>query len=319
MILSSWVIFLVVCAVGSSLALAWRGSTHSIPTKQWRFTARSGLYAGNNDVTEFDNRKDVDRVLAEIMTVLEPLKVSPAPGESANLTVEDMRGKFESLLASLRQSTTLPAQDKMTIFAEASMMFKASTEDIRANVDDFSYSKSFPGIPVDKPATAVYSPARAPVVVVHGPGPVGQQVMEILKSLSAGAKAASFKVLNGKLLSTIQESELAFMVRDAQSIIVAADGVPIVKKGWFGLKDEVAEAEPVLNSKGLKRLLNAIMNDMKRTATEDVQQQGRGRGGRGGLERQGRRVKVVALGKASRPARSVVSLLTGIGTGINSR
>jgi hypothetical protein len=98
-------------------------------------------------------------------------------------------------------------------------------------------------------------------------------------------KAVDVRFIDGSLLSTMPDSELKFAVKDAKTLIIAADAAPPAKEpGWFDKEEPFS----VLSEKSLKRLLNTVV--ALKTSTTGV--------------------KVVALGKASKEVKSIGAMFT---------
>ena len=87
----------------------------------------------------------------------------------------------------------------------------------------------------------MYSQESAPYVVVHGPGPVGQGVLNFMKSLG---KTASVRYIEADSLAIIQDSELDYAVRDCRSVIIAADATSSGGRG--GASSEEEQTAPLL-------------------------------------------------------------------------
>lgn len=240
-----------------------------------------------NDISlnSFRNDEDVKSIIKELKDKMAAL----APSSTNNGSV------FEEMDTS---SAGIKAQfDEIFRRLKAQSMSEKEQVDLLVNIaaPDMEGKKQpdLPTLKNDLPCTSLYSPASAPILLVHGTGPVSIRLLNIVNSFG---KAASFRLINGSTLSFVPESELKFALRDIKSIIIAPDAASRVKKGWFG-QMEVVEADAVLNAKGLKRLLNGAYHEMKRSQQP---------------------IKVVSLGKASKVARSVGSYLVGDTTDFDS-
>ena len=244
-----------------------------------------GLEA-NADGT-FSDRKDVKDVLAKLMAALAPSSPSAAGTATEDeITVQTVQATFDKILANVRSSDLTPMEKSM-LMTEASMLL----DDVKqqGNMENIAGSglTSKQALGVYQPRTKIYSESSAPWVLVYGPGLIGQATLAKLKSLG---KAVDLKLIDANSLTTMQDSELNYAVRDVKTIVIAADSTPS-KEGWT----------PLLTDKSLKRLLNAAMNDRnRRGSTQD------------------NNIKVVAVAKATKQPKSLASIFGGETTEFDS-
>ena len=236
---------------------------------------------------KFYESSAVNEVLSELMTTLSKLDANSDVSINDGLSVDSLQSKFNKLFQDVRDSSSMSDLEKRLVFTEASLL----VEDRRRDADPSSLSS-----PMDAQSefqfmnakTSLYAPACAPVVIAYGPGRVGQKVCAIAREYG---KAADFRLVDAQRLVSMQEPDLKYAMRDVKSIIIAADAVVVEKRNWFGAVEVEAQA-PVISSKGLKRLLNAAVAEASKS-TRDVP------------------IKVVALGAACKPPKSVASMLFG--------
>jgi hypothetical protein len=236
----------------------------------------------------FVDKTDVKDTLSKLMDVLGPLAPSQYQDEVENeeILIEKVQDGFNKLLTGVRSSEMTPMEKKM-ILTEANMILtEVKTKGGLQNAGEISKDK----IRVDIPRTSLYSEQAAPILLVYSLGALGQATLTKLKSFG---KAIQLKILDGESLTVMQETEINFAMRDVKTIIIAADAKKVeAKKSWFGGGSE-DEWQPLLNEKGLKRLLNSAMNEANKN---------------------GKSVKVVAVGKATKQPKSLSSLLGGDST-----
>ena len=249
----------------------------------------------------FDMSKAVDEIIDSLAPIKNKLD-SPDPKYS-ELTIEDVRLKYEQLLATIRDSTSIIDNNKKILFAEASLIMKDITEQRNGEdspLEDYKRSSNNGNqneIAIVKPKIPVYSSSVAPILLVYGDGIVSRRVMEIADDLG---KAGQFKRVDAKDLAVMQDSELKFNIRDCKSIIISADSIVQEKKGWLGIVER-EEGPCPLSEKGLKRLVNAALAEINRVNTPENKVD----------------IKVVVLGKACKPSRSVASLISGDTTSLD--
>jgi hypothetical protein len=239
---------------------------------------------------KFYESSAVNEVLSELMTTLSKLDANSDVSINDGLSVDSLQSKFNKLFQDVRDSSSMSDLEKRLVFTEASLL----VEDRRRDADPSSSSSpmdaqsDFSGFQFMNAKTSLYTPACAPVVIAYGPGRVGQKVCAIAREYG---KAADFRLVDAQRLVSMQEPDLKYAMRDVKSIIIAADAVVVEKRNWFGAV-EVETQAPVINSKGLKRLLNAAVAEASKSS-RDVP------------------IKVVALGTACKPPKSVASMLFG--------
>lgn len=243
---------------------------------------------------KFYESSAVNEVLSELMTTLSKLDTNSDVSINDGLSVDSLQSKFNKLFQDVRDSSSMSDLEKRLIFTEASFL----VEDRRRDTDPSSSPMLLPGQDAQSDytgfqsmnaKTSLYASACAPVVIAYGPGRVGQKVCAIAREYG---KAADFRLIDAQRLVSMQEPDLKYAMRDVRSIIIAADPVLVEKRNWFGAIEFETQA-PVVNSKGLKRLLNAAVAEASKS-TRDVP------------------IKVVALGTACKPPKSVASMLFGM-------
>jgi hypothetical protein len=306
-------LYLLVCNLCGSLSLHWDVfSTHR--------RSLTRLYASDDETPPpqlsknfelnkdgtYSDRTDVNEVLAKLMATLAPRAPSGMDSTTGDdeITVASVEASFNKILSRVRDSSDLTTMEKSMVMTEANLLLddvkqQGGTENIAT-----SGLSSKQKLNVYQPRTKLYSESSAPLVLVHGPGLVGQATLAKLKSLG---KAVDLKLIDGDSLAVMQDSELNFAVRDARTIIIAADSKPTAAKsggGLFGGGGGSSSGEqdwtPLLSEKALKRLLNAVMNDRNRRGGQD------------------NNIKVVAIGKATKQPKGLASFLGGETTDFDS-
>jgi len=268
----------------------------------------TALYESSNDmgnskeeldvVNKFYESSTVNEVLSELMTTLSKLDANNNISINDELSVDSLQSKFNKLYQDVRESNTMSDIEKRLIFTEASLLVDDSKRRRRGDDDDTDPSSStlLPedaaqsdiGFQFMNTKTSLYASACGPVLIAYGPGRVGQKVCAIAREFG---KSADFRFVDAEMLTSMQEPDLKYAMRDVRSVIIAADAMEVEKKNWFGAV-EVEAQPPVVTSKGLKRLLNAALAEASK-ATRNVP------------------VKVVALGTACKPPKSVMSMMFG--------
>ncbi len=201
----------------------------------------------------------------------------PKTAAVTNVSVENLQKQYERMLRTSRTTTNI----------------NPLIADLDIVVNEIKKNEERTRLKVDVSSTSLYSPAVAPVVIIHGPGKVGQKLYDIAKSFG---KSAFFQFIEAEQLSVMREPDLEYLLRDVKSVIIAADGKDITKTRWLG-KIETQEANPVLNFKGLQKLLNYVASE---------------------AERKQHLVKIIALGKACQPRKALGSFLLGDTTDFES-
>lgn len=247
---------------------------------------------------KFYESSAVNEVLSELMTTLSKLDANRDVSINDELSVDSLQSKFNKLFQDVRDSSSMSDLEKRLVFTEASLLVEDRRRDAESSSSSSSSSpmlllgqdaqSDFSGFQFMNAKTSLYASACAPVVIVYGPGRVGQKVCAIAREYG---KAADFRLVDAQRLVSMQEPDLKYAMRDVKSIIIAADAVVVEKRNWFGVV-EVETQAPVVNSKALKKLLNAAVSEASKS-TRDVP------------------IKVVALGMACKPPKSVASMLFG--------
>ena len=258
-----------------------------------RFGGRVVSQRGREKLFAFEQNKEdgswsdtsgVKDVLSQILESIKPVASKELGGSVEDLTLEDVASRFQKIFADIKDSSQLTEMEKRMLYTEASFTLKdAEAKDGNANLYALGASNRLSSATFK---TKIYSQTTSPVLLVCGPGPVGQKLLELGKSLG---KSAAFRFLDAEYLAVVQDSELSFAVRDARAIIIAADCKGGDKSG-----------KPfVVDSKGIKRLLNAAMNERnKSTKSYDV--------------------KIVAMTLATKPPKSLASFFGGDNTELDS-
>jgi hypothetical protein len=143
--------------------------------------------------------------------------------------------------------------------------------------------------------TRLYADSFGPVVLAHGNGPVGEKMKDIAKTLG---KSANIRLLDADAIGSMRDSELNFAVREANTVIIAADSPSEESKGFFG-SSSPPERKYCMDAKNLKKLLNAVMNDQKRRYVDQP-------------------AKIMWYGSAIKQQKSIASFLTGDTTDMDS-
>lgn len=243
--------------------------------------------------------RDVQGVLSDIMEL-----VSKKAGiitdnkietdEKIKNNVQKLEKSFENMMNALSVSKRSELE-KSKLTAEINLLY----EDMRSSPDNIQSlnEAQTKRLSTAIPKTSIYSPSCAPYCIVHGPGPVGQGVIEKIKSLG---KAVDVKYIEAEYLNVMQESEICYAVRGAKTIIIAADDKQLEKKsGLFGSSSNDDTSMCIINSKGLKRLLNAAMNENKKSSIPY-------------------NIKIIGMDKAMKQSKSIVSFMTGDTTDFSS-
>lgn len=268
----------------------------------------SRLFSSINENNEEEERivqiisegKDVQGVLGDIMQL-----VSKKAGVITDNKIETdekiksntikLENSFENIMNALNSSKRSELE-KSRLTAEISLLY----EDVKSSPDNIQSLNEAQNKRLSNmiPKTSIYSPSCAPYCIVHGPGPIGQGVVEKMKSLG---KAVDVKYIEAEYLNVMQESEIYYAVRGAKTIIIAADDKQPEKKkpGLFGGNNNEDVSMCIIDSKGLKRLLNAAMNERNKSPIPY-------------------NVKVVGMDKAMKQPKSIVSFMAGDTTDFSS-
>lgn len=256
----------------------------------WRHTIRSTKSSSKVSAfpEDFENRDAVDEVIKELSAKIRAMSRVNVDTNSIDedMSIKELQQSFSQAFADLKQQS-LSEIERMNVAMEA---MRQADEEVGQKAAQQDALKT---LPIDYFKTSLYSAATAPVLIAYGSGPVSERVMQISKGLG---QAATYQYVDAAQLNIITEAELKYAVKNVKTIIIVADGKDTIKSGWFGAQ-EVVEAEPVITDKGLKRLLNAAMNEMNRQQSP---------------------IKVITLSKACKPPKSAASILTGDTTDLES-
>jgi hypothetical protein len=251
---------------------------HLNQNQQRRFNRLAPLssFEQGSDGT-FSDTSDVKQVLSKIMETIKPLAGSGiGKGDTDDLTILDVESKFKQILSDIKASSTLTEGEKRMLVAESSLTLQDAKErDDNAGLYTAGVGKRIPSTEATY-KTSIYDQSVSPVVLACGPGPVGQALLELGKSLG---KSAVFHFLDADQLTVMQEKELNYAVRDARSVIIAGDSKN---------KDKPF----VIDDKSVKRLLNAVMNERNKSPTPYS-------------------VKIVALAQATKQPKGLASIFGG--------
>lgn len=241
------------------------------------------------DVLSSDVQETMDKIMLSLSNVA-PSSIYSSNSKDIKTLENDINQNFNKILEQIRDSP-LSEVDKAFIESET-----------RSHVDDLlspTYSSNSPvklsmkSLPTTKHKTSIFSDQIAPLLLVYGPGLVGQKCKEIAEVLG---KSSNIKLLRADQLSILQDNELKFNIRDIKNVIIAADDISNESKGWFGTSQE---RKYCVDDKSLKKLLNAIMKERnKREETDSL--------------------KVVWFGNAIKESKSFVSLIAGDSSSIDS-
>lgn len=209
--------------------------------------------------------------------------------EALNMKIVD--DKFEKLIQDIRQDGTMSSPYKAKLITEASI----ALDEYKADIVGSKFISGAPkeSLQIEVPKTNLYSAKDAPYILIYGPGPIGQSLLKFFRDLG---KSIQFKAIDGDNLSVLGDSELKFTLKDARTIIIAADNIIPEKKGWFGLVEDPPE---ILNLKSIRKLLNCFYK-----LREEVRDE--------------KNVKIVAIGKAVKPSRVAASFLLGDTTDLDT-
>ena len=263
---------------------------HNKRARNLPLLASAGDDDGDKIINVYADSRDVDAVIAEVMKLVNR-RANLNNGENIEITktalVESdekignslnvIESSFKTIFSNLKGSETLSSSDKNTLFTELSLLYsdlKESPDNV-VSYKDFSTKKLQETIP----KTSIYAESAAPYCVVFGPGPVGTALVATLRSLG---QAAEVRYIDGNALSSMQDSELKYAVRGGKTVILACDDA--------GSKDGITPFKSVVNEKGLKRLLNAVM--VEKNNRQDS-------------------AKVVTLGRATKEPKSLMSFMSG--------
>ncbi|KAJ1439702.1 hypothetical protein B484DRAFT_443825 [Ochromonadaceae sp. CCMP2298] len=276
---------LAICAIFLTFVRAFRHPVGTVKRHWSLFDADSDAQSAADAQARVG--EDVASILQEVMKTLAPLR-SDTAANVEGISEATLQLKFDQLYSDVRKSGGLTEMEKLMIFTESDLLVEEAKTG--GGIVGKASNAKLPTLQIAKQSSGVYSSERAPLVIVYGEGRVGQRVLAIGKEMG---KAADIRYIEGKLLTTMQESEIKYALRGARTVVIAADAVAVEKKGWFGVV--VEEGEPSVKAKGLMRLLDVAKTEGKKQAE-------------GGQKEP---IKVVVLGKACKQARSVGQLLLG--------
>jgi hypothetical protein len=202
---------------------------------------------------------------------------------------------FSKILSDIQSSDKLTTTQKRFLFAEATL----AIEDVKDSNDINNFKNSLSAsldktrrLECQKIKTTLYSPLYAPYVIVYGPGPVGQALYTLTQKFG---NRADFKFLKADQLSIIPDSELLYILRDAKSIIIAADTDLSNNNNngnsWFTLTSSNSK-NTVVNEGSIKRLLNTV-NLIRRKSSDSYS------------------VKIIALDVATKQKKSIAASILG--------
>jgi hypothetical protein len=193
-------------------------------------------------------------VLEKLLASLAPkapktLSSGSGSEDEEELSVETVQEKFKNILKSLALSE-LSEGEKAFISAETTMLLSDVSQ--QGGLQNIGSSLATSRrLETPKFRTSIYADTAAPICLVHSGGVVGQAVLAKLKGLG---KAARVKYIEAESLAVMQPSELNLAVRDARTIIIAADAKKVEKKGgWFGSGGSDSEMDLVVDEKSLKK------------------------------------------------------------------
>ena len=231
---------------------------------------------------------EVNDILGELFQNVYSKRAVRDSADDASMGVAEVELKFKQIFSKIKDTNQLSETGRLTLYTEATLMMDdAKKGDDNAIQSLVASQSSMMTNNIIK--TRIYSQKKSPVLVVHGPGPVGVALVSFTKSLG---KEFKFQYLEADVINTTPESQLNFAVREARAIIIAADSkkVKTTKSGWFGGGSSV---EPfVVNEKGIKRLLNAVMNLSNRSQDNY-------------------NVKVVVMDNATKESKGIASMIGG--------
>lgn len=236
----------------------------------------------------FSDSSDVKEVLDKIFNALKPAVGRVADGATEadvvdSLTLQDVEDKFNKILADIKSSSSLTEMEKRLMFAETTLTLEDTKEkDSNAFLYPGGSSRRLQSTESTF-KTSIYSQAVSPVVLVCGPGPVGQKLLELGKSLG---KSATFRFLDAEQISVLQEAEIVYAVKDARAVVIAADS-----------KGDSQGRPLVMDEKSVKRLLNIVMSERNKSASRTPRFN----------------VKIVALAQATKQPKSFMTSLMGGG------
>ena len=155
--------------------------------------------------------------------------------------------QYEKMLADIR-GTALTEVEKSSYFNIIMKEIKTTSE--------------APSMDTGLVKTRQFCDDAAPYCIIYGTGAIGQRLKNSVKDMG---KAVEAKFAEGNALATMPENEINFIVKGAKTIILAADNKPPEQKGgWFG--SDSNDEFSCISAKGLKRLLNAAMNERNKAA-----------------------------------------------------
>ncbi len=271
--------------------------TGSISTSasSWRlFQSDSSENGDDTEIGEIQKSlgSEVNFVMSEILKTIQgtaqSLDGTVIPENQ--LSSDTIDASFAKILTDIRSSDTLSNTQKKFLYAEAALTIEDAKSGDDNVISSVKADKSKTNkLVFPKVVTSLYSEQNSPYVIVHGPGPVGQSLYDFTNRLG---DRANFKFIDADQLNVIQDSELAFAVRGAKSVIIACDKASPIggRGGLFGGGGD--DEDFVVDERGLKRLLNAISTARKKSSDSYP-------------------VKVVVMDRATIQKKSFASMLGG--------
>ena len=284
-----WTTLLLACVVGHGFVKL--SSKSRIGCSGYEHLLRS--FEQDKEDGTWRDTSGVKDVLSKILESIKPVASkeigdvdSLKLNEAEDLTLADVESKFSKIFEGIKGSSQLTEMEKRMLYTEASLTLK-DVQEKDDNANQYARGASNRLASTDTTfKTKIYSQDMSPVLLVCGPGPVGQKLHELGKSLG---KSATFRFLDAEYLAVVQDKELNFAIKDARAIIIAADS-----------KDGGKDGKPfVVDGKSIKRLLNAATNERNNAPKQY-------------------NVKIVAMTQATKQPKAFASFFGGDNTDLDS-
>lgn len=201
------------------------------------------------------------------------------------ISVEAVQEGFDKVLASIREDDSIELRKRNRMIAELSLL-KLDAEQDSANIQ--ALQQPIDTLRISTPSSVLFDPAFAPYCVVTGSGQVGTALKQRLKQLG---DVAEVRYLNGDQMNALTSSEVSYALRGAKTIILAVDAdAPKTSKGLFGMSPPPFS----MDERAIKRLLDILQEERQKLPADNRPP-----------------IRLVALGRAYRPKKSVASFLVG--------
>jgi hypothetical protein len=305
----------------------------------------------DNDVFNENERREIREVnlFEELVEKLQSRIINlPAPDSSGirddlelKLSAQRLQLQYQDALQLIQKQHTLSEMEKLTLLLQAREI--ADQKQAESTMTEKDLKKNL--LPIEMPSAPLYSIVNAPTILIAiGSGIVSQELEKMVQHLGS---TGNFRFVKIKQLNILNEQELTYLLKDVNSIIIAGDrslneeGAEKARNNnnnWFNFGSKLAannnnnnlgqELDMLLDARGLKRLLNAAMSELnQQLLSQPSSNTFRSLSSSSNSATTTKTtlpntppptIKVIFLGRACKPSRSVASFLMGDTTDIES-